>query len=321
MNTTPTPGAARPPLHTSSGPAALGTFEFTTPALPERRALELLDTYYQCGGRLLDTAPTYGPHADGTFHAEQLIATWLRTTGVSDVHVITKTGLNPDRPDLGDLRPHTILDQARRSADRLGAGFTLLLHRDDPSVPLDEIADATDNTVRQGYASGLGASNWTTTRLTGWAAHARTRNLTVPDVTAPLWSLIPRTRPAPEPWLVEADQPHLHHAAQQGMTITPYRTLAAGYLTAHHTGRHAEHHTTTYDTPTGRARRARLHEAAATLRMTPHGLALAYLRAAAPRVIPVIGPRTVTQLRQCMAGAAAAARLTPDLIAYLEAPR
>ncbi|MFG3429548.1 aldo/keto reductase [Streptomyces californicus] len=321
MTSAPTSNAARPPLHTSSGPAALGTFEFTTPALPAVRALELLDTYYQHGGRLLDTAPTYGPHPDGTFRAEQLIATWLRTTGVNDVHVITKTGLNPDRPHLGDLRPDTILDQARRSADILGTGFTLVLHRDDPNVPLGEIADATDQTVRSGYASALGASNWTTARLTQWAAHARTANLTVPHVTAPLWSLIPRARPVSEPWLVEADPPHLNHAAEQGMTITPYRTLAAGYLAAHHTGRHAEHHTTTYDTPTGQARRARLHQAAAMLRMTPHALALAYLRAAAPRVVPVIGPRTTTQLRQCMAGAATAGSVTPDLVAYLEARR
>jgi hypothetical protein len=45
--------------------------------------------------------------------------------------------------------------------------------------------------------------------------------------------------------------------------------------------------------------------------MTPHGLALAWLRAASPAsVVPVIGPRTVAQLHESMSGAAAAHRVT-----------
>ncbi|MGR3935255.1 aldo/keto reductase [Streptomyces sp. BRA346] len=314
-----TPAAARTPLHAVSGPAALGTFEFGTPALTTARAYELLDTYYELGGRLIDTAPTYGP-ADGGFHAEPLIAHWLCTTEPDGVHVITKAGLDPARPQHGNLRPETILDQARRSAERLGVPFTLVLHRDDPGIGVDEIADAADRAVRDGYATRVGASNWTTSRLEQWAVHAHQAGLAVPEVTAPLWSLARRAEPPPEPWLVEADGDHLHLAFRHAMTVTPYRTLAAGFLTAQHTGRHAHHHATTYDTPQARARRARLAEAATALRMTPHGLALAYLRAAGrpAGVVPVVGARTVGQLRESMAGAAASARVTPELATYLE---
>lgn len=103
------------------------------------------------------------------------------------------------------------------------------------------------------------------------------------------------------------------------MTVTPYRTLAAGFLTAGHSGRHAAHHAVAYDTPMGRDRRERLRRAARVLGMTPHGLALAWLRAASPApVIPVIGPRTVAQLRESMSGAAAAHLVTPEVAAYLE---
>ncbi|MGC5365675.1 aldo/keto reductase [Streptomyces sp. DT24] len=318
----PPPGAAvgRPALSTVSGPGALGTFEFGTPALPTSRAYELLDAYYELGGRLIDTAPTYGPTGDGAFHAEPLIATWLRTTDAHDVHIITKAGLDPARPDRCDLRPETILDHARSSSERLGVTFTLVLHRDDPDIGVDEIADAADRAVRDGYADRVGASNWTTSRLQQWADHAHRQGLAVPEVTAPLWSLAPRVQPPPEPWLVEADPRHLALAARHAMTVTPYRALAAGFLTARHTGRHASHHTTTYDTPTGRVRRARLLQAATALRMTPHGLALAYLLAAGgpAQVVPVIGARTARQLRESMAGAAAPDRVTPELVAYLE---
>ncbi|MEJ8654716.1 aldo/keto reductase [Streptomyces sp. MS1.AVA.3] len=320
MNPHRATAAADRPLQEAAGtgPAALGTFEFGTPAIPERRSYELLDAYHEGGGRLIDTAPTYGP-ADGTFHAERLIATWLRTTGAQGVHVITKAGLDPDRPDRGDLRPETILNHARRSADCLGTVFTLILHRDDCRIPVNEIADAADHVVHEGLADRVGASNWTTARLGTWISHAHRAGLAAPQVTAPLWSLAPRAAPPCEPWLVEADTAHLALASHHGLTVTPYRTLAAGYLAAQHSGRHAGHHAAAYDTTTGRSRRARLHHAAMMLRMTPHGLALAYLRAAVPAdVVPVIGARTLQQLRESMSGAAAVARVTPDLATYLE---
>jgi len=315
----PRTAAARPaPPLAGAGPAALGTFEFGTAALPAARAHELLDAYYEQGGRLIDTAPTYGPDG-GTFRAEPTIATWLRATGAPGVHVISKAGLDPGRPERGDLRPETILADAAGSAARLGVPFILVLHRDDPRIPADEIADAASRAVVAGVASGTGASNWTAARLEAWAACASRIGLAGPQVTAPLWSLAPRTVPLAEPWLAEATPEHLAVAARHGMTVTPYRTLAAGFLAGAHSGRHAAHHAAAYDTPAGRERRERLRRAARALGMTPHGLALAWLRAVSPApAIPVIGPRTVRQLTESMSGAAAAHRVTPDVAAYLE---
>ena len=308
---------ATPPL-AGAGPAALGTFEFGTPAVPAAQAYELLDAYYEQGGRLIDTAPTYGPDG-GTFRAEALIATWLRTTGAPGVHVISKAGLDPARPERGDLRPETILATAAGSVGRLGVPFIMVLHRDDPRIPVDEIAGAASRAMAAGLASGAGASNWTAARLEAWAACARCCGLAGPQVTAPLWSLAPRADPPAEPWLAEATPEHLAVAARYGMTVTPYRTLAAGFLAGGHSGRHAAHHAAAYDTPAGRECRERLRRAARALGMTPHGLALAWLRAASPApVIPVIGPRTVRQLNESMSGAAAAHRVTPDVAAYLE---
>ena len=123
----PRAATARPaPSLAGAGPAALGTFEFGTPALAAAQAYELLDAYHEQGGRLIDTAPTYGPDG-GAFRAEPLIATWLRTTGAPGVHVISKAGLDPARPERGDMRPETILATAARSASRLGVPFILVL--------------------------------------------------------------------------------------------------------------------------------------------------------------------------------------------------
>ncbi|MET9260542.1 aldo/keto reductase [Amycolatopsis sp. NPDC004079] len=306
------------PLHEASGPVALGTFEYGTGAVPPAQAALLLRTYHEHGGRLLDTAPTYGP-ADGEGRAESLIGRWLRDSGAQGMEVITKAGLDPARPERGDLRPETILASLARSTQRLGVTVTLVLHRDDPAVPVDEIADALDRAVGSGLARRVGTSNWTTARLARWIADAARTGRTAPSVTAPLWSIAPRAVPAQEPWLVEADGAHLRLAARHGLTVTPYRTLAAGFLADRHSGRHAAHHAAAYDTPAGRLRRARLRQAAATLGMTSHGLALACLRAASPTAVPVVGPRTPGQLRECLRGAVAGPRVRPELLRYLEA--
>ncbi|MET8816077.1 hypothetical protein ABZW47_29240 [Streptomyces sp. NPDC004549] len=45
----------------------MGTFEFGRAARPTARAYEPLDTYYEVGGRLTDTALADGPNVSGWF--------------------------------------------------------------------------------------------------------------------------------------------------------------------------------------------------------------------------------------------------------------
>ncbi|MFE2639534.1 aldo/keto reductase [Streptomyces scopuliridis] len=300
------------------GPVALGTFEFGA-AIPAQLALQLLDVHYELGGRIIDTAPTYGPSPDG-YRAETIVARWAAATGVPAA-VVTKGGLDPARPDRADLDLDTLMRSARQSADRLGsplAGF--LAHRDDPRIPVGEIADTAHRLIAEGTTLRVGASNWTTERLQQWISYARDHNLSAPQLTSPLWSLAARrTDPITEPWLIEADHAHLALAAAHHLTVLPYRTLAAGYLAPRHSGRHRTHHATAYDTPANRVRRERLHATAARLDLAPEGTALAYLRATgAPAiVIPVTGPTSVRQLRDAMTGATATHLLTPDTLAHL----
>ncbi|MFD4943587.1 aldo/keto reductase [Streptomyces sp. NPDC058409] len=300
------------------GPAALGTFEFGA-AIPTQLALQLLDVHHELGGRIIDTAPTYGPSPDG-YRAETIVARWAATTGIPAA-AVTKAGLDPARPDHAALDPDMLMRSARQSADRLGstlAGF--VAHRDDPTIPVGEIADTAHRLITEGTTLRVGASNWTAERLQQWISYAHDHNLSLPELTSPLWSLAARrTDPIPEPWLIEADHDHLALAAAHHLTVLPYRTLAAGYLAPRHSGRHRTHHATAYDTPANRVRRERLQDTAARLGLAPEGVALAYLRAAgAPAIVlPITGPTSVRQLRDAMTGATAAHLLTPDTLAHL----
>ncbi|MEU5084832.1 MULTISPECIES: aldo/keto reductase [Streptomyces] len=299
-------------LHT--GLVALGTFEYGS-TVPPGQARQLLDTFCALGGQIIDTAPTYGPTSGGC-QAEALIGRWLAASGASAA-VVSKAGLDPARPERGILDPAALIASAHRSAETLGRPLTgLLWHRDDPAVPVGEIADAAHQLVTDGTTRYVGASNWTTSRLEAWIRYADRNQLARPRISQPLWSLARRAQPPAEPWLVEAGPDHLNLAASAGLTLMPYRTLAAGYLTDAHSGRHAAHHQATYATTDNTVRRERLRAAAVRLGVSVPGLALACLRASTrARVVPVIGPRTTGQLHEVLNGAGTV--ISPDLAAHL----
>ncbi|MFF7098211.1 aldo/keto reductase [Streptomyces rubradiris] len=296
-----------------AGLVALGTFEYGS-TVPPGQARQLLDTFCALGGHVIDTAPTYGPTPDG-YQTEALIGRWLAASG-APAAVVSKAGLDPAQPEHGILEPETLIASAHRSAETLGRPLTgIVWHRDDPAVPVGEIADAAHRLITDGTTRHVGASNWTTNRLASWIRYADQHQLTGPRISQPLWSLARRTQPPAEPWLIEADPDHLNLAASTGLTLMPYRTLAAGYLTDTHSGRHAAHHQAAYATPDNAARRERLRAAAARLGVSVPGLALACLRASTrARVVPVIGPRTTGQLHEALNGAGTV--LSPDLLAH-----
>jgi aryl-alcohol dehydrogenase-like predicted oxidoreductase len=299
------------------GPSALGTAEFGT-HLAHDVCHALLDHYTHLGGTLIDTAPTYGDPGTGEGRAEPLIGAWLNRTGAS-VAVATKAGLDPmtRRPDLD---PATLIRSAHHSRNTLDRSIdVLLLHRDDPHVPADEIADALTQLIHDGTINHVGVSNWHPHRIVQIAAilqpgpglHA----------TAPAWSLARRSPAATDPELIEADPRHLRVARDNHLQVLPFRTAALGYFTdpATVSRRHAAYRDSVYDTPANRGRRTRARRLADQLGRTPHQIALAWLASADVPTTPVIGAANITQLAEAMAGCTTV--LTAQQRRYLDTGR
>lgn len=106
----------------------------------------------------LDTAYSYG--VDG--RSDRLIAAALQ--GRSErVCVASKVGGKLDSQGAwkSDARPEAMIDQAREIRDRLriDAVDLLYLHAPDPTVPLEESADALQSLVDRGWARWAGVSN------------------------------------------------------------------------------------------------------------------------------------------------------------------
>lgn len=298
------------------GPAALGTVEFGA-RLTADDSSRLLEHFAAAGGRLLDTAPTYGTlPGDPPGRAEHILGTWLERSG-APLRVATKVGLDPAtrRPDL---HPDRLYDSVQRSAARLRRNRIdlLLLHRDDPTIPLGELADVLHRLATETAITSVGCSNWSATRLDALAHHLAARAVHhTPDpaadrillrATSPLWSLARRARNPMDAELKEALPADLAAARRHELMVLPYRAAALGWFSYTDSrprgGGHSDYLRATYDTVGNRARRARARRVAAALGCTSHQVALAWLTNAELPVLPILGATSIEHLTESLIG-------------------
>ena len=136
-------------------------------------ASDLIDTYTAAGGNMIDTAAAYG----GGW-SDRNVGTWLRKSGRRDDVLILAKGAHHDR--IGDrVTPAEISLDLGLSLERLGTTNVdiLVLHRDDPTLPVGPIVEVLDHHHRRGRVRAVGGSNWTTNRLAEARSYARMRGL------------------------------------------------------------------------------------------------------------------------------------------------
>jgi aryl-alcohol dehydrogenase-like predicted oxidoreductase len=133
----------------------------------EVESFAVLDKFYEAGGRMIDTAQGYSVWAEGHVggESETVIGNWMEARGVrKEMLVATKTGMfgNP-----GDLEPKKVAEELDKSLARLKTDYVDLYyaHRDDASLPLDEVIGGFDALEKAGKVRELGASNFTAERL------------------------------------------------------------------------------------------------------------------------------------------------------------
>ncbi|MBO0817706.1 MAG: aldo/keto reductase [Actinobacteria bacterium] len=245
-----------------------------------RRAAEL-------GVTMFDTAMSYGQG-----HNERLVGRAL--AGLPwQVQVATKFGIvrSGDGVRL-DGRPEHVRGHCEASLARLGAGVIDLyyLHRVDPQVPIADTIGAMAELVTEGKVRHLGVSEVTPAQLEQASA--------VHPISAVQfeWSLLWRE---PEDDIVPA-------ARRAGAGIVTYSPLGRGMLTATLTQqdidgsafRRGDPRFQGGDLDKNLARVAALRRVADGLGITPAQLALAWLLAQGPDVVPIPGTRRLDRIEQ-----------------------
>ena len=168
-----------------------GTVMISSKALEQ--SFTLLDEVYALGCNTFDTAHVYG-----SGDAERTLGRWLAARGLRDEVVIITKGAHPNA-DRERVTPFDITADLHDSLARLGVDSIdlYLLHRDDPSVPVEPIIEILNKHREAGRIAAFGASNWQPERIREANEYAEARGLAPFIASSPNFSLAEQIAP---PW-------------------------------------------------------------------------------------------------------------------------
>lgn len=213
----------------------LGTVKYGTD-MEERDAWEQLERFLELGGNFLDTAHVYGDWTPGErAKSERTIGRWIGRTGRRREIVISTKGAHPPIEDMGisRVRPECIRQDLDESLEALQTDYIDLyfLHRDDASVPVEELLGTLEEARRQGKVRWYGCSNWTLPRILEADAAAKKEGFSGFICNQLMWSLADINVSAmADPTMVAMDQATYGYHRETGKSAMAYSAAAQGYL-------------------------------------------------------------------------------------------
>lgn len=274
------------------------------PAKDKSEMISLLRSAVEKGVTFFDTAEVYGP-----FTNEELVGEGLAPVR-DQVVLATKFGFKPDPADPSkwnglDSRPEHIREVAEASLKRLRTETIDLLyqHRVDPNVPIEDVAGAVGDLIREGKVRHFGLSEPGVNTIR--RAHA-VQPVAAVQSEYSLWTRGPEAEVLP---VLE----------ELGIGFVPFSPLGRGFLT----GKIDED--TTFSSSDMRNRLPRFTQEARKANQalidlvksigeqknaTPAQIALAWLLAQKPWIVPIPGTTKLNRLEENIG--AATIELTPQ---------
>jgi aryl-alcohol dehydrogenase-like predicted oxidoreductase len=285
-------------------PLALGTMTFGVAqgwGTPDAEAEKMFNHYVECGGNSIDTANFYGNGG-----SERVLAKLLQ--GRRDQLVIaTKYSLTmrPGDPNASGNHRKNMVRSVEQSLQRLQTDYIdlLYLHMWDNTTPVEEVLRAFDDLVRSGKILYAGLSDTPAWQASRMQAIAELRGWSLLIALQIAYNLTERT--------VERDL--IPMALEMGMGVLPWSPLAGGVLSGKYdqadlapaTAPRSQRFDSRKDInlATGRLNESSLAVAAAVgaiareMNRTSSQVALAWTRLNSAVVSPIIGARTLAQLK------------------------
>jgi aryl-alcohol dehydrogenase-like predicted oxidoreductase len=283
------------------GLGCMGMSSSYLPIPDKHEMVSLLRSAVERGVTFFDTAEAYGP-----FTNEELVGEALAPVrGL--VVIATKFGVGfvgGDRSGLNS-RPGHIKEVAEASLKRLGIEVIDLFyqHRVDPGVPIEDVAGAVKDLIQEGKVKYFGLSEAGTQTIR--RAHA-VQPVTAVQSEYSLWTRGPEAEVLPT-------------LEELGIGFVPFSPLGRGFLTGkinQNTAIASSDSRSTLPRFTPEARKANqalvdlLGKVGERKRATPAQIALAWLMARKPWIVPIPGTTKVARLEENIG--AAAVGLTSD---------
>src|SRR5579859_283998 len=275
------------------------------PAIEKQQAIAVIRTAVERGVTFFDTAEAYGPFANEELVGEALAPQRER------VVIATKFGFDiaPDGQRTGRLnsRPEHIKQVAEASLKRLNTDVIDLLyqHRVDPDVPIEDVAGTVKDLIQAGKAKHFGLSEAGANTIR--RAHA------VQPVTA--------VQSEYSIWTKDPEPEVLPTCEELGIGFVPWSPLGQGFLTGKidaSTKFESTDFRAVFPRFTEEARKTNLalvdllNQIARRKRATPAQIALAWLLAQKPWIVPIPGTTKVHRLEENV-GAASLKLTSEDL--------
>jgi aryl-alcohol dehydrogenase-like predicted oxidoreductase len=279
------------------------------PAVDKQVGISLIRSAFERGVTFFDTAEVYGP-----FTNEELVGEALAPFR-DQVVIATKFGFDIDPKDGKqrglNSRPEHVKQVAEASLKRLKTGVIDLFyqHRVDPNVPIEDVAGAVKDLIREGKVKHFGLSE------PGVQTIRRAHSVQPVTAVQSEYSM----------WWREPEEEVLPTLEELGIGFVPFSPLGKGFLTG------AINENTTFDGTdfrnivprfTPEARKANqalvdlLGEIAARKQVTSAQIAIAWLLAQKPWIVPIPGTTKLHRLEENIGGAAV--ELTPEDLRIIE---
>jgi aryl-alcohol dehydrogenase-like predicted oxidoreductase len=273
----------------------LGEMPLSLSSRPDRRqAVDTVRAALDAGVTLIDTADAYCADSGDFGHGEELVAEALRAAGRSarDVLVATKGG-HTRTADGGwtlDGRPEYLRQACEASLRRLGVEAIGLyqFHRPDPRVPYEESVGVLAELLDAGKIRMAGISNADPGQIRAAQQILGGRLVSVQNQFSPSF---------------RSSEPELRRCDELGIAFLPWSPLG-GISRAAALG-----------TSGGPSTAGAIGEVAAARGVSPQQVALAWMLAKSPVVIPIPGSSRPDTIRD--SAAAAELDLTPEELAKL----
>jgi predicted dehydrogenase/aryl-alcohol dehydrogenase-like predicted oxidoreductase len=260
-------------------------------------AAGIFDYWFERGGNAFDTAHIYSGGLN-----ERMLGCWLKNRGVrKEVVVIAKGGHTPN------CNPKAIAEQFAISLERMqiDEADLYMMHRDNTAIPVGEFVDVLNQLVKAGKLSAFGGSNWSIDRVQAANDYADksglqgfsilSNNFSLARMVAPVWGgCISASDPPSRAWLTKAQ-----------FALFPWSSQARGFFTdrAHRDqSLNDEEMNRCWYSDDNWKRRERVLELANQKSALPINIALAYVLHQPFPTFPLIGPRTLEELRTSLPG-------------------
>lgn len=264
------------------------------PATDTKDAIKLIRAAFELGVTFFDTAEAYGPYVN-----EEVVGEALKPFR-DQVVIATKFGFKNGTPAQGtDSRPENIRAVTEASLKRLGTDRIDLLyqHRVDPNVPMEDVAGTVKQLIAEGKVKHFGMSEAGVESIR--KAHA------VQPVTAlqSEYSL----------WWREPEAEILPLLEELGIGFVPFSPLGKGFLTgaidantsfAQNDFRNIVPRFSEENRKANQGLVDALGRIAAQKNATNAQIAIAWLLAQKPWIVPIPGTTKISRLEENMAASA-----------------